>query len=61
MAVGVVMLIVLISFVASCLGGKAKKDEGEDVDEHQYNSSKRVGKADWLFKFLFDRIMDQPV
>lgn len=46
-AIGVIFLIMIVSFIASCLGGKAKGVEGEDVDEHQSNSSlKRVGKAD---------------
>lgn len=46
MAAGVILLIMLISFVASCLGGKAKGAESEEIDENQQNNSKRVGKAD---------------
>lgn len=35
LAVGVIFLIMLVSFVASCLGGKAKGVEGEDFDDKQ--------------------------
>lgn len=45
-ATGVLLFIILVSFVLSCFASK-RKNEDRDEDERQYStSSKRVGKSD---------------
>ena len=45
-AFGILLLIMLISFLLSCLGSKKKLDEGEEREEEQATAVKRVAKAD---------------
>ena len=46
-ALGVLMLIMIVSFLATCVGGKGKGKgvEGDELGDEQH-SMKRVGKAD---------------